>query len=196
MRMVRYIQNAPSRSKHQDVPKTIPVTITLDGQEVLVQARREEAPILLPFPIFATLDYSSVSGAELKLVGVATGSFGADPEAFAKQHGSKEIEFRITNSDAIAFARMVAKIAYATAHANGELRRVKDRFALARAIIEEPNSIGGFVSTLPSPFKRYPGVQHRIFLRETVEPRLLFAEIQLFASAGTPTYSVIIGALG
>jgi hypothetical protein len=177
-------------------PKRFQSRSRSDGQEVLVHARREEAPILLPFPIFAAPDYSSVSGAELKLVGVATGSFGADPEAFARQRGSKEIEFRIINSDAIAFARMVAKIAYATAHANGELRRVKNSFALARAIIEEPNRIGGFVGTLPSPFKRYPGVQHRIFLRETVEPRLLFAEIQLFASTGTPTYSVIIGALG
>lgn len=75
------------------------------------------------------------------------------------------------------------------------LSETVERLKHTRAIIEEPNSIGGFVSTLPSPFKRYPGVQHRIFLRETAEPKLLFAEIQLFASAGTPTYSVIIGAL-
>ncbi|MBA2704404.1 MAG: hypothetical protein H0U60_11185 [Blastocatellia bacterium] len=193
--MVRYIQNAPSRSKHEDVPKTIPVTITLDRREVLIQATRDEAPILLPFPIFAPLDYSTAKTPELKLVGIATGSFGADPEAFAKQHGAKEIELKIVNSDAIAFARMVAKIAYGFAHANGQLPQVKNKSALVRAIMLEPNSIGGFVGTLPSPFKKYPGVQHRIFLRETAAPKMLVAEIQLFASAGAPTYVVIIGRL-
>lgn len=195
MRMVRYIQSAPSRSKHRDVPKTIPVTITLDGREVLIQVIRDEAPILLPFPIFAPPDDYSAISAELKLVGVATGSFGADPEAFAKRHGSKEIELKIVNSDAIAFARMVAKIAYATAQATGDLDRVKNKFDLVRAMMEEPNTIGRFVGTLRPPFKKYPGVQHRIFLRETDAPKVMIAEIQLFARVGAPTYVVVLGTL-
>ncbi len=165
MQMVRYIQNAPSRSKHRDVPQKIPVKIMRDRGEVVIEAARAEAPILLPFPIFEAPGYFGSERSQLKLVGVAAGSFGADTEAFAKQHSSKEIEIKIGNSDAIAFARMFAKIACANAYANDQLRRIKDKYALIRAMLEEPDTIGRFVGTLSAPFKRYPGVQHRIFLR-------------------------------
>ncbi len=195
MRMVRYIQNAPSRSKHKDVPKTIPVKSTRDGRDVVIEALRDEAPILLPFPVFEPPGSFRSNESQLKLVRVVTGSFGGDPEKFAKHHGAKELEIKIGGTDAIAFARMLAKIAYANAHANDQLRRLKDKSGLVRAMMEEPNNIGRFVGTLPSPFKKYPGLQHRISLQETAETRLLFSEIQLFASAGTPTYVVVLGTL-
>ena len=81
------------------------------------------------------------------------------------------------------------------AHAQNQLRRLKDKTALVRAMMEEPNSIGQFVGTVPSPFKKYPGVRHRISLHDTLESRVLFSEVQLFASAGAPTYVVILGTL-
>lgn len=90
---------------------------------------------------------------------------------------------------------MLAKIAYANAHANGQLRRLKDKSRLVRVMLEVPNRIGRFVGTLPSPFKKYPGLQHRISMHETPETKLLFSEIQLFASAGAPTYVVVLGTL-
>jgi hypothetical protein len=195
MRMVRYIQNAPSRSKHEDVPQTIPIKIKRNGRDVVIEARRDEAPILLPFPVFEPPGYLRSTEPQLKLVRVATASFGADPEAFAKHHGSNELEIQIGGSDAIAFARMLAKIAYANAYANDQLQRLANKSDLVQAMMEEPNNIGRFVGTLPSPFKKYPGLQHRISLQETLETRLLFSEIQLFASAGSPTYVIVLGAL-
>ena len=156
---------------------------------------RDEAPILLPFPIFDRPDYFNSSRPELQLVGIATRSFGADPEAFAKRHGSTEIEIKIGRSDAVAFARMLGKIAYGFAHVSNQLSRLKDKYRLARAILLEPNGLGRFVGTLPAPFQKYPEVQHRMSLRETSDSKLMFAEIQLFASAASPAYAVILGEL-
>jgi hypothetical protein len=102
MRVVRYIKNIPSRTKHKDVPETIPVKVIFNGREVDIEAPRHEAPILLPFPIFERPDYFKSTASQLKLVGLATGSFGADPEEFALEHGSKELEIKISGSDAIA----------------------------------------------------------------------------------------------
>jgi hypothetical protein len=192
MQMVRYIQNSPSRSKHRDVPLTIPVKLTLDGREVLIDTPRGEAPILLPFPVFGTPDYLKSNGSELKLVSVVTGSFGADLETFARQRETKEIEIRILQKDAIAFAQMVAKIAYATAYVEGILPRLHDKIALVRSVMEYPNTIGRFVGTLPPPFEKYPGIQHRIAFKELADSAVL-GEVQLFASAGAPTYLIHLG---
>ena len=195
MQMVRYIENMPSGTKHRDVPKTIPVKATINDREVDIDAPREEAPILLPFPIFGPPDYLDSRRSQLQLISVVTGSFGADPTEFAKKHSAQQLQLKVGNHDAIAFARMLAKIAYANARAQNQLRRLKDKTALVRAMMEEPNSIGQFVGTVPSPFKKYPGVRHRISLHDMLESRVLFSEVQLFASAGAPTYVVILGTL-
>jgi hypothetical protein len=57
-----------------------------------------------------------------------------------------------------------------------------------------PETLGRFVGTLAPPFVRYFGLRHRFAFRET-EGGLLVAEVQLFASAGAPTYVVILGEL-
>lgn len=74
----------------------------------------------------------------------------------------------------------------------GLLPRLEDKEALVHSMLGAPNTLGRFVGTLPPPFKKYPGVHHRIAFRETAEG-LVVADIQLFASAGAPTYVVILG---
>lgn len=191
MQMVRYIQGTQSRSKHRDVRKTIPVKLEMDGQEMVANVPRDEAPILLPFPVFAAPD---PNGGEPRLISVVTGSFGADLESFARSRGTKKIEIRVLQKDALAFARMIAKIAYATAHVEGILPRLRDKSSLVRSMMDHPNTIGRFVGTLPPPYKKYPGIQHRIAFKELVGGGVI-GEVQLFASAGAPTYLVILGVL-
>lgn len=195
MQMVRYIENMPSGTKHKDAAKTIPVKVTINDREVEIDAPRDEAPILLPFPVFGPPDYLDSRGSQLKLFSVVTGSFGADPTEFAKKYNAQQLEINVTGHDAIAFARMLAKIAYGNAHAQNQLGRVKDKTALVCAMMEVPDTIGQFVGTVPSPFKKYPGVRHRISLHDTRDSKVLFSEVQLFASAGAPTYAVILGTL-
>ncbi len=195
MQMVRYIQGMPSGTKHEDVPETIPVKVTINGSEVTIDAPRKEAPILLPFPLFEPPGYLEPARSELKLVGMATGSFGADPAEFGKRHGAQRLQLKVSRYDAVAFARLVAKTAYANAYAHCQLHRLKNRPELVRSMIKEPNTIGRFVGTIPEPYKKYPGLQHRISIHVIPEHRVLYSTVQLFASAGAPSYIVVLGTL-
>lgn len=196
MRMVRYIQGMPSGTKHKDVPETIPVKVTINGSEANIDAPRKEAPIFLPFPLFEPPGYlEEPTRSELKLAGVVTGSFGADPKEFGKRHGAQKLQLKVSGNDVVAFARLVAKTAYANAYAYGQLKRLKNRLELVRAMMREPNTIGRFVGTVPEPYKKYPGLQHRISIHIMPEHRVLYSTVQLFASVGAPTYIVVLGTL-
>lgn len=195
MQMVRYIKGMPSSTKHKDAPKTIPITVTINESEVKIDAPREEAPILLPFPIFEPPVYLTPGSSELKLTGTVTGSFGADPKKFASMHGAQKLEMKVDNNDVVAFARLIAKTAYASAYANDQLRRLKNRSELVQAMMKEPNTIGRFVGTAPEPFKKYPGVRHRISIHIIPDHRVLYSTVQLFANMGAPSYIVVLGTL-
>jgi hypothetical protein len=195
MQMVRYIQGMPSGTKHKNVPETIPVKVTINGREVTIDAPRKEAPIFLPFPLFEPPGYLEPAQSELKLAGVVTGSFGADPKEFGKRQGAQHLQLKVGGNDAVAFARLVAKTGYANAYAHGQLQRLKNRHELVRAMLKEPNTIGRFVGTVPEPYKKYPGLQHRISIHVMPEHRVLFSMVQLFANAGAPSYIVVLGTL-
>lgn len=195
MRMVRCIQGMPSGTRHKDVPKTIPVKITINGNEVNIDAPRDEAPILLHFPIFEPPGYLDPGRSKLKLCGVVTGSFGADLKDFGKKHGAQVLQLKVSGNDAIAFARLIAKTAYANAYAHGQLKRLKNKPELVQAMMKEPNTIGRFVRTEPAPYKKYPGLQHRISIHDMPKERILYSSVQLFANAGAPSYIVVLGTL-
>jgi hypothetical protein len=101
----------------------------------------------------------------------------------------------VTGIDAVAFARMVAKIAYANAHAHDQLQRLKNKAELVRAMLHEPNTIGRYVGTAPDPYKKYLGQLHRILIHVMPQHRLLYSTVQLFSSAGAPSYIVVLGTL-
>lgn len=195
MRMVRYIQKLPSGTKHRDIPGTIPVNIIVNDEVKTIDAPRDEAPILLPFPVFEPPSYLEPGKTGLQCKGFVTGSFGGDPNEFGKKHGANSIEISVGGFNATAFARMLAKTAYAYAHACGLLSRLKNRDELVHAIMYEPNIIGRFVGTVPEPYRKYPGVHHRISNHILPVERILYSTVQLFASAGVPSYVVILGTL-
>jgi hypothetical protein len=185
-----------SGSKHKDVPDTIPVKVTINGSEANIDVPRKEAPIFLPFPLFELPGYlEEPIRSELKFGGVATGSFGADPNEFGKRYGARQMELKVSGNHVVAFARLVAKTAYANAYASDQLKRLKNREELVRAMMREPNTIGRFVGTVPEPYMKYPGLQHRISIHIMLEHRVLYSTVQLFADVGTPTYIVVLGTL-
>lgn len=195
MRMVRYIQGMPSGTKHKDAPETIPVKVTVNGSKMNIDTPRNEAPILLPFPIFEPPGYLMPGKLELKLTGAVMGSFGADPNEFGRRHGVQHVELKVSGYDAVAFARLVAKTAYANAYVHDQLKRLKNKPELVQAMMKEPNTIGRFVGTVPEPYQRHPGLQHRLAIHIMPEHRLLYSTVQLFASAGAPAYIVVLGTL-
>jgi len=105
------------------------------------------------------------------------------------------LELKVTDNDAVAFARLIAKIAYASAYALGQLHRLKDKSELVMAMMKQPNAIGRFVGSIPRPYQQYLGLQHRISIDVVPENRLLCSTVQLFASAGAPSYIVVLGTL-
>lgn len=115
MQMARYKERMQSRTRHRDVSQIVPIKLAVGDREVHLNAPRDDAPILLPFPIFALPDYADLQGSGVKLAGVTGCVFGPDVETFAKKNGANGLEIRVVQKDAIAFARMIAKIAYGVA---------------------------------------------------------------------------------
>jgi len=129
------------------------------------------------------------------MVGVTSISFGRSPDLVAERLGTKRIVLDTSRDHPVAFARMIAKIGYSMAFADGTLSRLDGPCLVRPAIIERPDEIGRWVGTLTDPIRKYPGLLHRIAMREDREKQLLFAEVQLFADSETPSYGVILGRL-
>ena len=81
------------------------------------------------------------------------------------------------------------------AFAVGALHRLEGPSSVIPSILGKVDDIGRWVGTPTDPIRRYPGLLHRIFIREDRERRLLLAEVQLFSNSETPSYGVILGHL-
>ena len=82
MRMIRYIQNLPSSTKHRSVPKTVELFVKPgDDTEQRIELPIAKTPILLAFYEFGEAKYLDPSrGANLETGGVVTASYGQDPK--------------------------------------------------------------------------------------------------------------------
>jgi hypothetical protein len=196
MRSIRVLHGFQSRSKHEGAARRQSVPILRDGVQHEVQIPLEEAPIMLYFPEFAPPGIvTGKSGTGIDLTGVASVCFGPDPEEFARKLGAEGITLESPPYEPVPFAKMLAKIGFATAYAEGALKRVREPFPVVPAIMGETNDIGRWVGTMTGPYRRYPGLLHQIALHEDRDRGLLVAEVQLFASSGAPSYGVVIGTL-
>lgn len=195
MQMVRFIQDLPSRTKHEDVPESVEMLVTIDGEERTVEVPRDEAPILLAFPTFEQPSYLEGTERPVKMLGVVTGSYGHDLAETAKRLGATSIRISSSGYEPVAFAQMVAKTAFANAYANHQILRLENPGELVEAMLHKPDAIGKFVGTMPEPYLKREGVGHYLGLHELQEPRVLYSTVQFFASSGAPTYIVVLGLL-
>jgi hypothetical protein len=193
---VRVFRNLKSRTKHKDAPATFPVIVVRNGLEEVVQLAVDELPILLHFPLFPPPAYLSQSSlkAGIDLSGLATVRFGRDPREAGYSFGGSAIRFK-DQQRPVAFARMIAKIGYAFAAAEGMLSDLDGEPLIVPAIIDKPDEIGQWVGTMTDPPRAHPGLLHRVVIHHEWEQGLLFAEVQLFADSETPSYGVILGKL-
>jgi len=193
---VRVFRDLKSRRKHKDAPKTYPLTVLRGDHEEIVELPIEKYPILLHFPLFsppALLEPEGyVSG--IRVTGVATVSFGPRPEDVIKTLGVTTIRTS-QKQEPVAFARMLAKIAYAMAAAEDQLRLIKGDAPVLPAILGKTDDIGRWVGTLTQPFQRYSGLLHRVLIHRDDKRGLLIGEVQLFSDSQTPSYVVILGRL-
>lgn len=193
---VRVFRELTSRTKHADSPKTFPLSV-IQGEKVKkIQLPLKEYPILIHFPMFsppgfiAPTDYTT----GITLTGVATILFGPQPEEVAKRLGVTEIMHN-QNYYPAAFARVIAKIGYSYAVAEGKLERIRGQPLLLDSLLGRTDDIGRWVGTLHFPLQSYPGMLHRLSIHEDHEKGLLIVEVQLFADSCTPSYAVVVGHL-
>jgi len=196
MRAIRVLHGFQSRSKHQGAAQTQSVRVVRDGINSEIELPLGEAPVMLFFPQFAPpgrITGNRVTG--IALTGVAAVCFGPSPEDVGQRLEAEGVTLESSHYEPVAFARMLAKIGFATAYAEGALARIDEPCPVIPAILGEADNIGDWVGTITGAYHKYPNVLHRVALHEDLERNLLIAEVQLFASSGTPSYGVVLGTL-
>ena len=194
---VRVIRKLKSRTKHKDAAKTEPLMVVKDGKEQTIELPLEEYPILLPFLIFSppAITFSSEYTNGIRLIGQATISFGPNPEDVLRKFGASQIKITPRKSYPVSFARMLAKITYSYAFAEGAINALEGDSVVLPSILGERDEIGLWVGMVDKSIKSSKGLLHRLVLIEDRKQNLLIAEVQLFADSQTPNYCVILGKL-
>lgn len=193
---VRAYRGLRSRTKHKDAPEKFGLTVVKGGKENNIEVPIDDYPILLHFPIFSPPgelspdDYSS----GIRIRGLHTLSFGPKPEETARKLGATTVKL-VQRSEPVAFARMIAKIAYSWAVAEKKVAKLDGEPCVLSAILGTTDDIGRWVWTLAGFQDNREGVLHYIALHEDFEKGLLIAEVCLFGDSQAPRYGVILGRL-
>jgi hypothetical protein len=191
---VRVFRHLKSRRKHSEAPRLYPLTVMKDGKEETIELPIEEYPILLHFPEFPRPAYLEASDYKsgISLKGVTTISFGPQPDSVLRQIDAQNIQIK-QKWKPVSFARMIAKIAYCYAFAEGALSAIKTKSSVLPAILGQQDDIGKWVGQIDDRIKKYESLLHRIAIHNDLEKGLLIGEVQLFADSETPCYGVILG---
>ena len=194
MRDLRVYRRLKSRTKHREAPKYHTLKIIKNREEESIDLPIDECPILLHFPIFEPPAYLNQNSYEKGILvsGVVTISFGHRPEEVAKVLGAKSISIS-EKQEPVAFARMVAKIAYSWAAAEGKLDLLRGISPVVPAILGKTDDIGRWVGTITDPIQKHDDLLHRILIHEDYDRHLLIGEVHLFSDSETPKYGVILG---
>ena len=193
---VRYLLNLRSRSKHADARKVAPITVVRGGEKETLQLPIEDYPILMFVPTFSPPRYfTGESGVGISINGRHAISYGPRPDEVLKKLGATEITLESSNIFPVAFARMLAKIAFGFAVSEGKLHLVRSTKEIVDSILGNANDIGRWVGTITDPPQCYPNLLHRISIHEEANTGVLAVQIQLFSDAAAPTYGVILGEL-
>lgn len=191
MRPVRLIRRLRSRRKHSGMANDATLDIVKAGNRESVRLPLDQYPILLPLPIFGPPRLlSGEAGSDITMKGTATILYGPRPEEVALKLNAEQIAISPNFDEPVAFARMIAKIAFSFAWAEGAFTKYPAPFPIAKSILGESNDIGQWVGTVDGPIEKYPGLLHRLSLQE--EHGFLIAFVQLFSDSETPTYVVLL----
>jgi hypothetical protein len=196
MRNVRVLRRLRSRRKHEGAALTASLEVIRNGQLEVLQLPLEEFPVVLEFPTFERPGFligRNVTG--VNIIGMTAVSFGPSPADLLRSLGAQSIRWKSIADYPIAFARMIAKIGYATAVADGKTALLSGRASVLPAIRGESDDIGHWVGTADGPIRKYRGCLHRVAVIQDRDRRILRAEVQLFADSETPTYEVVLGQL-
>lgn len=185
-----------SRRKHSEAPASYPLTVIKNGQEQELNVPIERYPILLNFPEFSEPLFLSTSKdvKGINITGLRTISFGKRPEEILLEVGAQTIKIT-QNSRPTSFAKMIAKISYCMAYAEGLLDLIDGESVLLPEILGSQDSIGKWVGTIPDSTKKQADLFHRVSFHKDESKGLLLGQVDLFSNSQAPTYCAIIGFL-
>ena len=196
MRAVRVFRKLHSRTKYVGVSETHPLEIVRNKKKEIVKLPLSEYPILLYFPLFSPPAFLNPQGYKkgINIIGVDIVSFGPRPEEVQKKLCATQIIIT-QNYFPTAFARMIAKIAYSFAIAEGNIDLIRGKLFPIEAILGKKDNIGRWVGTITDPSKKHQSLLHRIALHKDYKKKVLIGVVQLFADSQAPNYGVILGQL-
>jgi hypothetical protein len=186
---LRVATKMKSRSKHKDAPRSRLIEVTdAEGSNSTKEVGFGETPFTVTFPMLSKPGKDYVQGVQWK--GGIAYTIGGSVDDLPAKHQARKVSWSET-IDPVAFALMIAKVAYATAVAQGAT--FIGRPYVIPAILGETDDIGRWVITLPKPFETHTEHLHRVSFIGSQEPDLLVADVQLWSNYGTPHYGVILG---
>jgi hypothetical protein len=193
---VRLYRKLQSRTKHRDAPAIYPLRLVKNGIESTVSLPLAEYPILIPFLDFGLPGYLEnrpvAKGIPMK--GLITISFGPKPEQVAARFGAKNVKITVSENP-VPFARVIAKIAFSWAFAEGYIQKIVGPSFVIPAILGDSDDIGHWVGTISAITPKELGMLHQIVIREDKENNVLLCGVHLFADSNTPFYGVVLGKL-
>jgi hypothetical protein len=189
---VRSALGLSTRNKKES-PKELPIKLIKNGNTQEVMLPIERHPVILNFPIFVPPGIvtgeipKGITFRYMVMVG-----FGKPLKDVLRDEGADDAQF--THKYKIPeFAKMLAKIGWAMAAAEGLLDRIERTETVLDAFMNENSSIGYWVGTYQGQLKKNSGTLHTIRFEEKKDLGLLVAVIKLFSFSQTPEYSVVLG---
>ena len=192
----RLYRKLQSRTRHRDAPKTYPLCLLKNGTEINVCLPLAEYPILIAFLDFGPPGFLQNRPTTKGIVirGLTTISFGPKPEDVAARYNAQSIKLS-AGENPVPFARVIAKIAYSWAYAEGYIGRLDGPSLVVPAILGRTDDIGHWVGTISPVTEKKTGLLHQILIKEDEENKILLCGVHLFCDSNTPFYGVVLGRL-
>lgn len=191
---VRRVLKLPSRNP-KDAPTELPLKLVRNGTIVNVVLPIERHPLMLYFPKFSPPGIISGEHSDvINLKGLFYYNFGKRIEKVLADEGAEDIQYE-QYYKFVPFAKMIAKIGWSMAAAQGELNKITKDDCVLPALLGKNNNIGYWVGTHTDPIVTHPGTLHFLGIIEDRDKGFLRAEVKLFSNSQTPIYGVVLGRL-
>jgi hypothetical protein len=194
---LRVARGLKSRTKHRDAPAKSAIRImSEDGSADEVEVPFGAPPFVMICPLFSGPACIEPEGytTGIRVLGLNSYGIGVSPEDVLDHYRAKQVTWMDTGHP-VPFARMIAKIAYASAFAERIFDLIDGDSLVLPAFMRIPDDIGKWVGTARKPLEVHAGHLHRVTFGGHLQSGLLIAEVQLFADNGLPTYTVVLGRL-
>jgi hypothetical protein len=173
-------------------PQHLPLLVRRGGAEVSIPIPVEEYPAVIALPVFAPPAYMNQDSGSSLLRVVNARPIQVAGRPLAELHAKYGYEYTAIQLEykPVAFARAVAKIAYAFAVLRLGLERITDRYVLP-VVLGKTGGIGQWVGCdAGEPVGPSTGL-HALTLQLTQNEIHMF--VRLFAQFDAPEYHVIVG---